>query len=173
MRVFNDFFWGILLIVIGVILLLKYILNINIPVFRTILGVLFIYIGITIIIGGTGIKDKSNIIFSSGRIKGSSIQREYNIIFGSGTIDLSDIEIIDETKKIEVNTIFSQGTIIIKEGTPVVIKASSAFAQARTPDGVNINFGDTTYKPKDFDSSKPYIEIDANVVFGNLEIIER
>lgn len=173
MRLFGDYFWGFLLISIGAILLLKYLFNLNIPMFRTIVGLVLIYSGIMVMLGGYSIRNKSDMIFDSGRIKGSTWQREYNMIFSGGVVDLTGLPPLERKTKVEVNSIFSGGTLIIDKDVPVVIKASAVFGQAITPEGNSIHFGDNVYTRGNVNGDVPYLEIEANAVFGQLNIVEK
>ena len=44
---FGGLFWGVLLILIGIGIILKVFFDINIPIFRTALALLLIYLGVT------------------------------------------------------------------------------------------------------------------------------
>ena len=48
-------FWGALLIVIGLTLIIRFVFNVDFPVFRVILALFIIYIGLRILIGGFGL----------------------------------------------------------------------------------------------------------------------
>lgn len=52
---------------------------------------------------------------------------------------------------------------------PTVIKISSAFGSGNTPDGSTIVFGDHTYRTGE---GTPALVIEANVVFGKIDIVE-
>lgn len=173
MRLSGDYFWGFLLISIGAILLLKYLFNVNIPMFRTIVGLVLIYCGLMVIIGGYSVRSKSDIIFDNGRIKSNTIQKEYNMVFSGGVVDLTDMPTLEKRTKIEVNSIFAGGTLIVDKDVPVVIKASAVFGQVRTPEGTSVNFGDNVYTRGNVNGDVPYLEIEANAVFGQLNIIEK
>ena len=41
------------------------------------------------------------------------------------------------------------------------------------PDGNVISFGKYTYKNKSYSDTAAYLKVDASVVFGELEIVER
>lgn len=171
MRFSGEYFIGVILIILGVLLLARHLFNLNIPVFRILLGAIFIFIGISIAFGefrGKG----SDIVFSSQNIEVLSPEREYNFIFSSGVVDFSRVPSPDRVQGVKVNTIFSEGTIIINPQTPVVIKTNAAFASANMPDN-SISFGNYNYKTRSFPPGANYLEIEASVVFGRLSIIER
>lgn len=172
MRMYGDYFWGLLFIIAGIALIVKYVFNINVPVVRIILGFMMIYFGITLIAGGFIVRNKNDIIFSEGNINGTGIMDKYNIIFGNGTINLTKSKMMNKNGNIEVNTIFARGMLRIEEGIPAVIKVNSAFAGTSFPDGTTISFGDYTYRTKGYQKGEPFILINADVVFGRLNIEE-
>ena len=168
---FGGAFWGIVFILFGVAAILKT-YDIHLPLFRVLFAIVFIYIGIAILTGGpTWNTPENTTIFNNIDIKVTDhIQDEYNIIFGKGIIDLTDIQPQEKWTDITVNTIFGSGKIIIDSSKPIKLKVSSVFAGANLPDGNSVTFGDynTTYNGDD--ESKKYIDLEASVVFGNLEI---
>ena len=174
MRLSGDLFWGLLFIVIGIVMVVKYAFHINLPVMRIIFGFILIYLGVSVLLKGSfnWHHDDNDVIFRNDNIKVTDANDEYNIIFGSSIVDLSDIQSTNENKKIEVNAIFSSGVLKIRGDAPIVIKANSGFASAHFPNGTSISFGDYTYKTKGYRENEPYILIEANVVFGQLNIDE-
>jgi hypothetical protein len=172
MRVFNEYFWGLFLILVGGIFLVKHIFNLDIPVGRTIIGVLLVYLGLSILFAGGTVTSRSDIIFGNRNIHVTDLDREYNIIFGSGTIDLSDAIINGQPGSIKINTIFSTGTVIINRNQPLVIRSNAAFATATMPDHSTISFGNNTYKTGAAGEMPQYLEIESNTVFGTVRIVE-
>lgn len=170
---FSGVFWGVLLILLGVSLLLKILFNISIPIFRIAFALLLIYLGIKILLGGHGIeKRKNTVLFNDARIEYSDAFDEYNVVFGKGVIDLSNISLGNRTIEVKVNTVFGEGAIKINPTLPTEILVNSAFAGARMPDGNTISFGNYTYKSKNFKEGENHLKITSNVVFGSLKIIE-
>jgi hypothetical protein len=94
----------------------------------------------------------------------------YNLIFSRGTVDLSTLNPCQGSKRIKVNTIFGYGTLVLNPDIPVVIKASSAFGSLELPDGVQVAFGERTYRSREPGCSGECIEIEAAAVFGYLRI---
>jgi predicted membrane protein len=171
MRLFSGMFMGITFLVVGIILLFNSIFNFNINIFKLIVGVFIVLFGIFILFNGSGFQGSRNIIFREGVIRVSEVQDEYNIVFASGTIDLSKIKIEDEVKKIEVNTIFADGKVILSPDVPTLIKASSAFGELELPDRSSVIFSSQKYKIGDISTNQGYLEIKANAVFGKLKFI--
>jgi len=171
MRIFSGYFIGIVFLVIGIVLLLNSIFNFNVHTFKLIVGIVIVLFGVFILFNGFGFQDSRNIVFREGIIRVSEVQDEYNIVFASGTIDLSKVKIEGEVKKIEVNTIFADGKVILNPNVPTLIKASSAFGELELPDRSSVIFSSQKYKIGDISTNQGYLEIGANAVFGKLKII--
>ena len=174
---FTQTFWGVLLILFGISAILRS-FNINIPFFRIFIALLFIYFGISLMIGGPrfhqSYRDGSTAIFSNIKITAQDItDDEFSIIFGSGELDLRDIE-TNQIRNLEVNVIFGSGTVILDRDQLAEIKVSSAFGSARMPDGNNISFGEYTYRTPNMETDiNPNLTIDGSVVFGEFTVVER
>ena len=171
MRIFSGYFIGIVFLVIGIVLLLNSIFNFNVHTFKLIVGIVIVLFGVFILFNGFGFQDSRNIVFREGIIRVSEVQDEYNIVFASGTIDLSKVKIEGEVKKIEVNTIFADGKVILSPDVPTLIKASSAFGELELPDRSSVIFSSQKYKIGDISTNQGYLEIKANAVFGKLKFI--
>jgi predicted membrane protein len=182
--VFSGLFWGSLLILVGIAIIIKVVFKIDIPIVRLFFAFFFIYLGISVLVGGFSSKKAGTIAFDDSTIDAEmdfkieegetpKKKRDYNIIFGKGTIDLSKIPLADKNIKVEVNTIFGQSDVYIDPDMPIIIEASSAFAGMRMPDGDSLAFGNKNYFTKSFSKEEPYIKIEANVVFGAMRLIEK
>lgn len=168
-------FWGILLILIGLGIVIRVVFNIDFPLIKFVIAFLFIFIGIKIIFGNfrawDGKVDESTTIFSESRIDGMGEKyKEYNVIFGSSIIDLREIDLSEESKELKVNTIFAGTVIKIDDKTPVKIKADAVFAGADLPKGNASVFGTSRYESETYKPDTNYLYIRADVVFGGLEI---
>lgn len=163
-------FLGILLILWGVLMILKSVLNVNLPIFRILAASVFIYIGVSIFWGGFGLRMAGGIvIFDDRRITVSNRSDEYNIIFGRGTMDMGVVS-PDNNPKIEINTIFGEGIILVNPEVPMVVTVSSAFGSGRLPGGDTVFFGESRYESPSYKPGEKAVEIKANVVFGTVSI---
>jgi len=169
MRGAQSYFWGILLIGIGILVILKYQFKLNISLPRIIIGVLFVAMGISMLMGGSFSRNRSDMFFSEGRVEVVDPEKEYNIIFGNMIIDLSAIPRENLRDKIQINNIFGNALVKINPEIPTVVKLNSAFGSGNTPDGSSIVFGDHTYRTGE---GTPQLTIEANVVFGKIDIVE-
>lgn len=168
----GNHFWGLFFIIMGSTFIVNRFLDLNIPVFTTMASFALIFWGIYIIRNGFGIRTEKEIVFSEGEIKDSAIQDKYDIIFSNGAVNLMNIPAPAVIRRIKIDTIFARGTIRINPDIPTFIKVSSAFASARMPNNTFTSFGSCTYTTKNYREGSPYILVEADVVFGQLEVIE-
>ena len=171
MRLSGGVFMGIIFLTVGIILLLNSFFNLNINIFKLTVGIIIVLFGVFVLFNGFGFQDSKNIVFGEEIIRVSEVQDEYNIVFASGTVDLSKVKIEDEVKKIEVNTIFAEGKVILNPDIPTLIKASSAFGELKLPDRSSVVFGSQKYRIGDISTNQGYLEIEASAVFGSLKFI--
>lgn len=170
---FTGTFWGIILILAGISVLLKVFFQVDLPVFRIVFGLIVIAWGIHIITGRSvyqGHKDEANIVFSEGDFTPND-KNKYNVVFGKATTDLTALAREDLNAKIEINTVFAENTVLIDAKTPAHIVVNSVFAGAFLPDGNSAAMGTYHYKSPGLEKAKNYLRIEANVVFGSLKIV--
>lgn len=171
---FTGTFWGILLIIVGILFFVRSIFNLQIPVFKIVAGFLLIYWGLSMMFGTGTIRSDKSIIFSQGKFNvQSKTESEYNVIFGDGVIDLTGIE-LKEVTRIEINTIFGSSKLLIKSGTPIVFEGNTVFGTTSTPEGNTNALGESNYVSGELSDLTPYLKIKNNVIFGTsrLEVVE-
>ena len=167
-------FWGVIIVLIGLSIILREIFHIHIPFVRIIFGVLLIYWGIKVITGGfVRSWGRSSAVFTEAKMKYDGDQREYNIIFGNGMVDLFKMETPSENKKVEVNVVFGNGNLILNDSLPMKVKMNTVFGSSRAPGKSADGFGETSFMTSSYREGLPYILVDANTVFGKLEIESR
>lgn len=167
---FGDTFWGVFLIVIGILALLRTALNIHFPLFRTVLGLFLIYLGISILTGGFAIpRDKNTVLFENRDIRVDT-SGDYNVIFGRSTVDLTGLS-PENSPRVEVDSIFADTVVRIKRDSPVRVEMSSAFASGSLPDGTVSPFGERVYSTPSVKQGDNYISVKANTVFGALNVV--
>jgi hypothetical protein len=174
MKMAPGIFWGIILVIVGLSIIFRIIFDVNL--FRVLIAVLLILLGIKILVGNKGIfsfsQAKNDVIFSEKIFSGTPNNRtEYNVLFGKSVFDFRDIDFRDEENiRIKINTIFGAAEVKINENSPVKIKVGAAFAVAKMPNGNTVAFGSSQYVSNTYDASRNYLYIDANTMFGGLEV---
>ncbi|HNS12171.1 MAG TPA: LiaF-related protein [Bacteroidia bacterium] len=167
-------FWGVLIILFGLSIILKEVFHINFPFLRVIFGIFLIIWGIKVISGSSWKnKNENTAIFSSANMSYENSKKEYNIVFGRGDIDLFKSEMPDRNRKIEVNVVFGNGNLIINDSIPTRVEMNSVFGNVRTDKDKASGFGSATYTTGTYNPNEPHYKIEANAVFGNLVIDNR
>ncbi len=165
--------WGALLILFGISLILKYTLNIDIPVIRIFFALFLIYLGVKVILGGFRKEPTGpNVFFSQRKVDFANKDGEYNVVFGKGVIDLTGIPFKDKDMTIVANTVFGSSTVKIKRNVPTLVRANAAFGNAKLPDGNTAAVGTYLYKNKAYQEGKPCLTLNINVVFGEFDLVE-
>lgn len=164
-----NYLYGILFTILGILIVARNVFKVNIPVFKIAFGMLFIFIGISLFISEPG-ESNNNIFFSNKAIQVTDLDKEYNLIFSRGTIDLSKVSPQNKGQKLKINTIFSDGTIVINPQTPALISTNSAFAITETPDDASISFGKYKYLTKSYEKERNYLQVETKTVFSKLEV---
>jgi predicted membrane protein len=170
MRVTGSAISGIILLILGVVLLLANVLGIKINFFRLFPGVILVILGIVVLFGQFG--GTHEVIFDRKKIDLSEPFREKNIIFAEGVIDLNDLTELESNKKIKVNVIFGSGRLILNPEIPSVVHASSVFANLELPEHSVSFIGSTEYRSGDIQAQKSFLDIETNVIFGQMKVIK-
>lgn len=172
--IFSGIFWGVIIVLIGLSILLNVVFGIRFPFFRIAFALFLIWLGITLLTGrSTWTREKNKAIFEEKRIDSITPQTKYDIIFAKGVVDLSKVKLEEKVFKVEVNTVFGSGTIEIDPNLPTKIVVNSVFAGASMPDGNTIAFGQYIYKSDSLKEDTSYLLVNARVVFGGLEIVKK
>ncbi len=167
--------WGSFFVLLGISIILKA-FGINFPFFRLAVACLIIFIGLKILLPGkfggfvppqqTG----RETMFAESVIAGPDVKGEYSVVFGSSKIDLTGIELKDETVRVKVDAIFAGSEVKIDRKQPVKITAAAVFGGVNMPNGTAAAFGTSTYTSDSYKEGQPHIAIDANAVFGGIDI---
>lgn len=175
MKMHSGLFWGLLLIIIGISLILKVVLRIDFPIMKVLLAFLFFYMGFKILFGNFGncsVKSKHQNVFSEAQYKDIiQPEKEYQVVFGKGYFDFRNVQLPESGYvEVKVSSVFGGSEIILARETPVRIKADAAFSGTQLPNGNTAAFGTINYESENFDESKPYLYLKTEVVFGGVDI---
>ena len=178
-HLFDSMFWGLFLVLIGLLVILRDLFGFNIhSVWPIIWPIIIIYIGMGIIFNRRHRHDDSSdhdndIVFSESEVKYQSGKSEYNTVFGKGEFDLSEVAPPKEgVLRIEVNTIFGTGTIRIKKSAAIKVKMTAVFGAGIFPNGNSVTLGESKYTTKAFKEGSGHILLEVNSIFGKTNIIE-
>jgi predicted membrane protein len=179
MKMSASLFWGLILILIGISIIIKIVFNIDFSIFRVVFALVLIYFGIRLFIGRDfkvyqNDKDEQLIIFSRRVVTHVEKDKEYNVIFGDGKFDLRNFSVPDgEVLHLRLNTIFGGSEIILNPEIPVEINSQTAFGGTRMPNYNESSFGDSSYKNDTAKKTSAKIIFETNTVFGALHVHER
>ncbi len=166
-------FWGIILVIIGLGIIIRVVFNIHFPIFKFLVAFFFIFIGLRILLGSFGLfrweAKETDILFKEERVRPED-KKEYNVIFSSGEFDLRDIDLGLGNYQVKVNTIFGGTIIKVNEGTPLRIDVDAVFASAKLPKGNSAVIGSSLYTNEAYVEGDNYLFIKADVVFGSVEV---
>ncbi len=170
-------FWGAMLLILGVALIIKVVFNVDFPIGKVLIGVFFILIGIKFLLGRTimpeGRVGPHETIFNERVYDRPEEGKEYTVVFGKGVYDFTDVDLSKGTFHAKVSTVFGGSVIKISRDMPVKIDADAVFAGAELPDGNTAVFGSTYYTSDSYNPDSAYLHIKADVVFGGVQIIQK
>ncbi len=159
---FGNLFWGILIILIGLSIILKG-FNINIPLVKSFVAIIIILIGVRILVGSHHKPRTSG--FSSSTTRGKVT--EYSNVFSSGTYDLTDIN--PGTEKLEITVVFGSATVYLPEDVEFDFDSNAVLGAVIIPGRTHA--GITNYDTKVNTGGKRRVAVEATSVFGRLEFI--
>ncbi len=171
-----SMFWGLLLILIGLSLVIKVVFNIDFPVFKIVFAFFLIYMGIKIITGNFNFHNfksgNNDVVFGEKTFKEPFVDgQELNVVFSKGTVDLRNVMLSDSSPlHLKLNTVFSGTEVLLDSTTPIRITTEGAFSGVTFPNGNTSSFGKNNFDANSPDSQKGYIDLSANVVFGGLQV---
>lgn len=179
----KSMFWGIALVTIGLILLIQSIFKIDLPIFRILIGVGIVYLGVKMVFGSFGIEIRgaklekvataTSVIFTDADLKSKSddkVNRDFQTVFGNSRLDLSSLSENELAEKIEVSTVFGKTQIVTPENLPLLVETNTAFGSVNVRGDKTSAIGNGVFRTQGFHSDKPYLKIEANSVFGEVEI---
>jgi hypothetical protein len=168
---FSGLLWGSFFILLGLSVILKHTMHIDIPVARVFFGLFFVYLGAQIIAGaGRRSNPDCDVVFSDRKITADAKTGEYNVVFGRGSVDLTSEAL--KGASVKVNAIFGDCTLTVRKDSPVLVRASSAFGAVELPDGSAAAFGNALYRTKSYQEGKPHLAVEAVAVFGHCKVVE-
>ena len=171
---FSGLFWGVMLVLFGISMILKAMFHFDIPIFRIIFALIIIYFGVKLLLGRHAFKGDNNYsMFRSSDVTMSEDGGEYDVIFRQSNIDLSNIDISESSKKVEVNVVFGSGNLLIDPAKPMKLNISTVFADCKLPHRSINFFGDSNYTTSSYVEGENYILLNIDVVFGNAIVIEK
>jgi predicted membrane protein len=170
--VFSSIFWGLLIILFGISIIIKAVFKIDIPIFRMVFALLLIYWGVKLMFGDVfSKKTEGTVVFNEAKFDASSKNNEYNVIFGRSDVDLRNIDLSQGNVRAEINIVFGSGTVYLSPEIPAIIKVETVFGDSSLPGKSTSILGDTIYRTPTFKQDEPHLQLQISVVFGSGRII--
>jgi len=174
MKMGAGVFWGALLILIGLALIIRFVFNVDFPVFKVLFAMFFIYIGLRILFGSFGFfkfeSGPDDVLFSEREFYEPENNKEYNVVFGQGNFDFTNVDLSRGNVNVKIGTVFGGTKIKIDRDMPVKIIADAVFSGAELPDGSTAVFGTSSYQSETFHPDSNHLKIKLDVVFGGVEV---
>ena len=181
---FSGVFWGIVLILLGASVIINMVFNVHVPLFRIILALVLIWLGLRIMFGGRWDFCRGNAgsrcntaMFSGKTMFDRSGDGEYGVIFGREVVEAGSIFSSEPGRMhLRVHTVFGNTLLLIPKNMPIMIQATSAFGEVQLPDGSTAAFGSSVYKNdacRSAADASVIRKIDVNVVFGTCRVEEK
>ena len=170
-------FWGALLLLLGIALIIKVVFQVDFPVFKVLVGLFLVLLGFKVLFGKFLFPshhfDTEDTIFNERVFDNPETGKEYTVLFAKGVYDFTNVNLDKGSFHAKVSTVFGGTQIIIPRDKPVKITADAVFAGAELPDGNTAVFGTTVYESDSWTADTAAIDIKVDVVFGGVQVIRR
>ena len=166
-------FWGSILLLIGLTMIINVIFKIDLPVARIAVAAVLIFIGVKLLLGKhlrvfNHESAQCNVQYNAT----DKSKQEYNVVFSKGSVDLRNITLTgNEPVRVDVHTVFAHTELHLTKDMPFRITSNTAFASVNIPNADSVVVGTTGYQSDSLDTSKPYLDIKLDCVFGQTELV--
>ena len=167
----SGIFWGFIVILFGVGILLKSVFHVNIPFFKILIGIIIIFFAISFIVGAMS-QRKSEAIFRDYNFNFVTIEKEYNIVFSKSVFDFTNFNFSNYNGEfIKINSAFSKSEIYLSRNFEYEIRADSVFGVVSLPNGESVSFGNIARLENAENSGLKRINLHVSSVFGETKIL--
>lgn len=161
---FSGAFWGVLLILWGLSLVLKaFFPSIRMPIGTIFVSVCIIIFGVQLLIGGFGSRRHSSERRAHQGIsehQSSNFKEELNVVFTSDSLNLQNIDVSNQDKYLEVNAVFGRAIIYVTSDMPIKLESNAVFGKVYKDSRLKlVTNGETA------------LIVEATAVFGSVDII--
>ncbi|TXJ39573.1 hypothetical protein [Brachyspira aalborgi] len=167
----SGIFWGFIVILFGVGILLKSVFHVNIPFFKILIGIIVILFGVSIIFNAINSR-RNNTVFREYNFNFGTIEKEYNIVFSKGVFDFTNFNFSNYNGEfIKINSAFSKSEIYLSRNFEYEIRADSVFGVVSLPNGESVSFGNIARLENAENSGLKRINLHVSSVFGETKIL--
>lgn len=160
---FGSLFWGILISLIGLSIVLRHAFNIQFPLIRLFLGIIIILIGLRLVMGSSGKQHAKQRRYVSSYYN----SKEFDVIFSNRTIDFSKYADVDSIPG-EITVVFGNAVVIVPDSLNLEVSSTTVFGSTILPDRSYAGFGEDRYVINN-NPGAPVHRIETTTVFGKLE----
>lgn len=165
---FKRSFWGTLLIIIGGLWLVENIFDLDIPVFRILLSLALILVGIGLIRGWrSSVAGGSQTMFGENTHVFSGDEKGHSVMFGEVHIDLSKMD-FSQLREVELRCMFGEMRVKVPNNVKLEVRGEVSFGSLQTPDGSSTSFGKPEYISTE--GGEAQLKIYALCTFGSMVI---
>ena len=160
---FGNLFWGILLILWGLSLILKS-FGIHLPLAKVFFAIIIILFGVKILVGGSFKSQNKGVYHKT--VKGKS--SEYTTLFASQKIDLTHLKPGD--KPVEINVVFGSAYIVLPDDVAFKFLPTTVFGSLATPTHAHLG---VSHNPQIInpDAAGESVLLEINTIFSRTEIV--
>jgi predicted membrane protein len=170
-------FIGLFFLLFGLSIILKAVFKIDLPVFRVLIALFLIYLGVKMLFTDYSFRmhaepftDKRTAVFAEGDFKaGKESHQSYSVVFGDGKLDLTEAQADDA---VEVHSVFGNMDVYLDPKKLTQVRANSVFGEVSMPDGQSVSFGSLQARVPD-QPGDPKLRVHAHCVFGNIRFHNR
>lgn len=167
----SGIFWGFIVILFGVGILLKSVFHVNIPFFKILIGIIVILFGVSIIFNAINSR-RNNTVFREYNFNFGTIEKEYNIVFSKGVFDFTNFNFSNYNGEfIKINSALSKSEIYLSRNFEYEIRADSVFGVVSLPNGESVSFGNIARLENAENSGLKRINLHVSSVFGETKIL--
>ena len=167
----SGIFWGFIVILFGVGILLKSVFHVNIPFFKILIGIIVILFGVSIIFNAINSR-RNNTVFGEYNFNFWTIEKEYNIVFSKGVFNFTNFNFSNYNGEfIKINSAFSKSEIYLSRNFEYEIRADSVFGVVSLPNGESVSFGNIARLENAENSGLKRINLHVSSVFGETKIL--
>lgn len=178
-------FWGLFFVSVGILLVIQTVLKIDLPIARILFGLVVIYIGFKMVLGSFGLNFNGFRVdriatsneavfteaeFSAKKNDGTSLNREFSTVFGNSKLDLTGLTADEYKNGFEVSTVFGKSEIKTPADLPLLVETNIVMGSVKVRGEKTGAVGNGVLRTPGFEAGKPHIRIEANSVFGEVEI---
>jgi hypothetical protein len=171
---------GLFVILAGVSILLQAVFHIHIPIFRTGLALILIFLGVRMLFQAwtpaqaptspetQAVMTES--IFRPEAVTGGSLK--YDVIFSKGLVDLTHLPRLERDLTVEINSVFSATVVKVDPSFNYEVEGSAAFGAVQLPDGQQTAFGGLLREVPGTREGGPRLRLKLAAVFGACKLEE-